>query len=538
VEPLDVLTAADLRLAMAVFRDCLLAHRRRIDALNVYPVPDADTGTNMALTMESVVAALEDAAGLRSTAEAIGRGALAGGRGISGVILCQLLRVFAAQVADLEAIDPRAFAQALRSASRAARSAVLQPVEGTILTVADAAADAAVGAVGEGRSMSGVLEAARAAADDAVERTPDLLPRLRAAGVVDAGGSGFVLFLDALLNVVDGRPVPAPPAEVPEPLLTALHEAAEAGGPRFELTCRLEAPDERIPALRERWATLGDAVVVVGGGSAWLGHLHTDDPEAALEAARALGAPSSVRVTDLAVQLAWTRGAGEAEPGVPSEPVETAAVAIGSGDGVRRLFASLGAARVVGRDDGASPSVGELLEAIEAAPSDAVVLVTNGAEAGPAVERARALSAKEVRVVPTRGIAEELTALQAYDALESLEENAARMIRAASSVRSGEIARAARDASSELGPIRAGDWLAMTPGGIVSVAGDVMEAIEALLAHLVEDEDVVVTVLEGEGSSEEATERVLGWLSRHHPGAGVHVLRGGQPTRPYVFGVE
>jgi DAK2 domain fusion protein YloV len=537
VEPLEFLTASDLRLAIQVFRDALLVHQRRINELNVFPVPDADTGTNMALTIGSVAAAVNGTTDMRSTAEAIEQGGLAGARGVSGVILSQLLRVFALAVADREAIDASAFAKALQAASRAARSAVFRPVEGTILTVADAVVQAAVAAVGRGLPLRGVVEVARAAAEDAIALTPHLLPPLRAAGVVDAGGSGFALLLDALLNVIEGRPVPTPRTASPAPVLPALRQAA-AGGPRFEVTCRFEAPDGQIPALREQWAVLGDSIVTAGGGGAWLGHVHTDNPEAAIEVARALGSPSWVRVTDLAVQHLTARRAEEPETDIPTKPVKTAVVTIADGAGVRRLHASLGVARIVSGNEGASPLVAEIVEAFEAAPSHAVVALTNGPEALAALERARALSAKEVWIIPTQGIVEQLTALEAYDPIIGPEENIARMIRAACGVRSGEIVPAAHDETSRLIPVRTGNWLVMTPAGIVATAENMAEAVEALLTNIVEDEDEVVTVLEGEGSSDAATEGILEWLARHRPGVGVRILEGGQPTSPYVGGVE
>jgi hypothetical protein len=536
VLPLERLTAADLRLAIVSYLEVLRAHRERINALNVYPIPDADTGTNMTWTVDAVVGALEGATDMRSTAEAIARGALAGGRGISGIVLSQLLRTFAERAAGLAEIDARSLAEALAAASEAARAALSRPVEGTILTVAREAAEAAIATSSEGGSLVEVLDAARTAAERAVARTPELLPALRQAGVVDAGGTGLALLFDALLHVVDGRALPVVSAGPPA---SPQRWAGDADGPRYELTCLLDAPERSLLTLREGWAATGDSIVVVGSEGAWRCHVHTGDPEAAIAIARSLGDVRDIRVTDLAVQIAQRRGVRGVEvTGLPDEPVATAVVAVGEGDGVRILLRSLGAQRVVPVGASGSPSVGELLEAIEEVPAREVAVLPNDPNVVPAAERAGTLTSKSVRVVPTGGLAGALAALHAYDPQAGLDENAERMGEAAAAVRSGEIARAARDSTCALGPIREGDWIGISPDGIGAVGADVAETAEALLDRLVDEESDVVTLIEGEGSSDEVTDRIVAWLARHRPGVGVQVLYGGQPFRAYVLGVE
>jgi dihydroxyacetone kinase-like predicted kinase len=279
------LGAEVLRAILLGYREALGTHAGALDRLNVFPVPDSDTGTNLLRTMDAVVGALPPAgADLPAVCGAVTEGALLGARGNSGVILSQVLRGLTG------ALPGDGLAAALVAAATAARRAVLEPVEGTVLTVADAAA-VAVAAV-EGTTPVEVLEAARAAAAEALARTPEQLPVLAEAGVVDAGGAGFLLLLDAALAVVDGRPVPAPPAGAPvRPLAVT--------GPRYEVTYLLEAPADRVEDLRHRLGGLGESVAVSGGDGRWSCHVHTDDPDAAVAAGSGAGIPTRVEVVDL-----------------------------------------------------------------------------------------------------------------------------------------------------------------------------------------------------------------------------------------------
>jgi DAK2 domain fusion protein YloV len=535
VPRLQRLTAADVRSAMGASLEALRSHARLINRLNVYPVPDADTGTNMELTVESVVRVLEGSPeGMRSTMEAVARGALLGARGISGIILSQILQTLSERFAALEAVDAVELAGGLDDAARAARRAVQDPVEGTILTVARAAGDAAIAATQAGADLVGVLESARGAASDAVARTPDLLPALRAAGVVDAGGTGFVLILDGLLSVADGRPLPEPPdlQEVAAPRLAP--GTGDRGDHRYEVSCRLEAPDEVVPALREAWGRVGRAVVAVGGGGVWTCHVHTDAPGDAIEVAHGFGRPRDVRVTDLVLQTVEERGV---LPETPAEPAATGAVAVATGDGVRRILRSLGA-RVVTGGRAVAPSVGELLEAVETTRADGVVMVPGDERARSAAEEASKLAPGPVLIVPCGGIAQQFAALRAYDRDLPPQENVFRMTEAAAGVRSGWVVRAARDAVTEAGPVRQGDWLAMSADGAVVVSPQVEDAASALLERLLGDSPEILSIVEGEGSTEAATEAILARATELRPDLGVQILRGGQPHQAYVFGLE
>jgi DAK2 domain fusion protein YloV len=549
---LERLAADDLRSVVEGYRDALAAHRDAINRLNVYPVPDGDTGTNMALTLDSVC---DEVAGadhdLASTCKAISHGSLMGARGNSGVILSQVLRGIAEVVRDGDGGDAKVMAAALTAAAQGAYGAVMRPVEGTILTVVREAAEAAEVAVADGAVLLGVIEAARAQGADALARTPEMLQVLKDAGVVDAGGTGFLLLLDVLLNVIDGRPVPEPDAEPVGATVAVGHGAGgegehSIGDLRYEVMYFLEAPDETIPSFKDVWAGIGDSIVVVGGDGIWNCHIHTDDIGAAVEAALDAGRPRNIRVTDLMEQVEeerWVRegvAAGEtvAEPPHANEPVETAVVAVATGDGIRRIFYSLGVQRMVTGGQSMNPSTAQLLEAVESAPSQQVVILPNNKNIIAVAEQVQEQTTKSVRVVPTRGIAEGFAALVAYDPEASADENAEEMSSAAEAVVAGEVTRAVRDAPSDAGAIREGDYIGVARDGIRSVDETLAGAAISLLNALVGDEHEIVTIIEGDGASAAVTRRITDWLGDHKPEVSPEVHHGGQPLYPYLFGVE
>ena len=384
---LDRLDAAAARRWLSAAHRALVTHQREIDDLNVYPVPDGDTGTNLVLTMASASSALEGTAGdLAATLSAAARGALLGARGNSGVILSQLLRGVSESVGAGSAGDVR---KALRRATELAYAAVAAPVEGTILSVARAAADAADAVADD--DLGAVVRAACEAAAEALRRTPSQLPTLAAAGVVDAGGRGLCVVLEALLSVVTGERV----AAEPEPLVarprTALAVARESGSEEFayEVQYLLDAPS--VDALKERLGALGDSLVVVGGDGLWNVHVHVNDVGAAIEAGIEAGRPYRISVTRFADQMAG-------EP-APREVSGRAVVAVAQGEGLAALYEAAGATVVTGGPS-ACPSTGMLLDAILATHAAEVVLLPSDSNvfghANAAAAEARAVSERNI----------------------------------------------------------------------------------------------------------------------------------------------
>ncbi|MBW3644348.1 MAG: DAK2 domain-containing protein [Actinobacteria bacterium] len=546
--PLERLGADDLRAVVQAYRDALRSHQEAINRLNVYPVPDGDTGTNMALTVESVLAELEGAeTDMASVCKAVAHGALMGARGNSGVILSQILRglttVFSGAGAD--GVDGPTFAWGLATAAEGAYKAVGRPVEGTILTVVREAAEAAGSLEADEPPLVEVLEVALTRGGAALERTPELLDVLRQAGVVDAGGAGFLLLLDAALCVVAGRPLPAPDVDAGAvaPVERRPEPGAEAGSDlRYEVMHLLEAPDDTIPALREAWAGIGDSVAIVGGDGLWNCHVHTDDVGAAIEAAIDCGRPRQIRVTDLSEQVEeerWVRE-GSAPPRAQDAPPPptTAVVAVANGDGLRQLFESLGVGAVVAGGQSMNPSTASLADAVEQLGSGSVIILPNNGNIVAVAEQVDGVSAKDVRVVPTRAAVQGMAALLAYDPAAGVDDNARAMAAAAEGVVAGEVTRAVRDSVCDAGPIREGDWLGIAGGGVKVVDDTLVGATVALLDALVGPDHEIVTLIVGEGAGADDTAGVTEWLGAQRPDVEVEVHQGGQPLYPYLLGIE
>jgi DAK2 domain fusion protein YloV len=533
------LAAADLRRAVLRYRDALRAHQEELNRLNVYPVPDGDTGTNMALTLESVSAELATAETMEEVCHAISRGSLMGARGNSGVITSQILRGFADEFHKLDHIEGDDLARALRRAADAAYQAVLRPVEGTILTVVREAAESVEDAA-DHDALVGVLERAVAAARDSVLRTPELLPALAAAGVVDSGGRGFTLLLEALLEITDGRPIPEPEVVNTPASVEAHLRGDDVSGLRYEVMYLLDASDTTIGGFKESWSAIGDSIVVVGGEGLWNCHVHTNDIGAAIEAGIEAGRPRSIRVTDLFEEVEeeqWVREAAAAEA-APMPAVTTAVVAVAVGDGVRRLLLSLGVQHLVAGGQSMNPSTAQILEAVEACNADAVIVLPNNKNIIPVARQVDSLTDKRVSVVPTTGVPEALAVLVDYDPNADLDANGEAMNSALERVRTGEVTQAVRDAVGECGPIATGDWIALTREGIVAAVGTPADAVCALLGHLVDEESEIVTVLVGTDAPTTETQRIREHIEFQFPHVEVEFHDGGQPLYPYLVGVE
>ena len=540
---LERLGAHDVRAVITQFRDALRIHQEALNRLNVYPVPDGDTGTNMTLTVESVVQELGSAEGMGEVCQAIAHGSLMGARGNSGVILSQILRGIADTFRTVETAGPAEITKGLRTASDAAYEAVMRPVEGTILTVVRWSAEAAEGAHRKAEtSLVDLLDEASAAARQAVAQTPEMLPVLRDAGVVDAGGQGFTLLLDAFLAVVDGRAIPEP-TERAAPTIVETHAAqGDISALRYEVMYLLDAPDATIPAFKTTWAALGDSIVVVGGEGLWNCHVHTDDIGGAIEAGIEAGRPRQIRVTDLIEQVEEEQWVTQHVPAVvvhaPEDMVETAVVAIGVGDGVRRLLASLGVQEIVAGGQSMNPSTAQILEAVERCPSQSVIVLPNNKNIVPVARQVDALTEKSVAVVPTHSMVEALAALVGYDPDADLQTNVTALAEAVTRVSAGEVTQSVRDTVAECGPIRKGDWIAISRDGICIAAPSAADAAFALVDELIDDDSEIVTVLVGADARSADTQRVREHLGFRHPGVEVEVHDGGQPLYPYLIGVE
>jgi len=555
---MEVFGAEALRDTVITFRDTMKRHAAGINLLNVYPVPDGDTGTNMSRTLDAVVTELETADhALEPTCEAISHGSLMGARGNSGVILSQILRGLVTTLRTATPGSATKVAAALKAASVASYEAVLKPIEGTILTVVRETADAAQRAASDGATLAAMLHVARAAGRTALANTPEQLPVLKDAGVVDAGGAGFMLLMDAALHVVDGEPLPEPseasgPSQ--EQLEAVSHRASTSGEVdvselRYEVMFLLNIDDAKSKEFMQAWGKIGDSIVVVGGDGLYNCHVHTNDIGAAIEAPLELGGkPFKIRVTDLFEEMEEEHAQREAQMGaVAKRPsavsalpaVECAIVAICSGDGLAELFGQMGVQGVVTGGQTLNPSTAELLDAVEHMNSQQVIILPNNKNIIPVANQVNALTKKEVRVVPTCSMPEALAALVSYDPEADVDSNCEAMSDAAKSVATGEVTQAVRDTNTDAGPVANGDWIGLVRGdGVVAIGSTMVVAATQLLDQLLSGKGELLTVITGNLATARATEEIIAYMADKHPGVEVEVHPGGQPLYPFLFGVE
>uniref|UniRef100_A0AAU3GRS5 DAK2 domain-containing protein n=1 Tax=Streptomyces sp. NBC_01401 TaxID=2903854 RepID=A0AAU3GRS5_9ACTN len=535
----DDLDAVAVRTWCSLALEALGRERAAIDAINVYPVADGDTGTNLYLTVESAAAAVEAVFAAHETGttvpahadavRAMAHGALIGARGNSGTILAQLLRGMAAVLADSG--DAPHLRTALAEAAAAARLAVAHPVEGTVLTVATAAADAA-GATDEGASLAAVADAAYEGARAALAATPGQLAVLGRAGVVDAGGQGLVAVLGALLEAVGGR-VPERAVRPGPDVLPLTGDCADSGqgsGPAFEVIYLLEARDDAVARLRSRLDALGDSLVVVGGDGLWNVHVHVDDAGAAVEAGVEAGRPYRIRITHFAAD----RGSA------PREPAQRAVVVVVPGDGLSGLCAEAGATTVLARP-GEPPASGELVDAIRRAHAREVVLLPNDAQlrhtAAAAAEQARGEGIR-VALVPTRAAVQGIAALAVHEPGRSFDEDVVAMTSAAGATRYAELAVAERQSWTMAGICQAGDILGLIDGDVAVIGEDVPGTARTVLDRMLSAGGELVTLVLGEDVSDALADELSAHVREGYLAVDTVVYRGGHQAAPLLIGVE
>jgi DAK2 domain fusion protein YloV len=508
----------------------LTAAREEIDDLNVYPVPDGDTGTNLMHTMRAAADALDaepNMRGLGPVLRCMARGALLGARGNSGVIVSQVLRGAADALVATPSAGGREVAAALSRAAESAYAAVAEPVEGTILSVARAAAQAAQGA---GEDLAAVVTAAAAGAAQALARTPEQLPVLARAGVVDAGGRGLVVLLDALVTALTGvtdrhtRPDPGSPVAG----CAAPHDGSSEYA--YEVQYLLAADDAAATVLRADLASLGDSLLVAGTGDGrWNVHVHVDDAGAAVEAGVRAGRPYRITVTRFADQYA------------PVAPVgDRGVVAVADGSGLAAVFAAEGV-QVVPGGPGHAPSTSDVLAGIRRTGSGQVVVLPNDrnaqAVADAAAEEARA-EGRTVAVVPTRSPVQGLAALAVRDPDRRFADDVIAMAEAAGASRWAEITVAVRAADTGAGPSRAGDVLGVVDGDVAVVGTDVAAVARELLDRLLTGGGELVTLVVGAGADPHLGDGLAAGLREARPTVETVVYAGGQPHYPLLIGVE
>jgi DAK2 domain fusion protein YloV len=541
-------------------RDALAEARAEIDGLNVYPVPDGDTGTNLHLTFVSAVEALTappvaegpsdqggsagsgapPADGPAAVLGTLARGALMGARGNSGVIVSQLLRGLADGVGDDAKVGPARLAEALTAGARAAYEAVAEPVEGTMLTVARVAAEyAEKQAGGTAADLAGIVNAAADGAREALRHTPEQLDVLARAGVVDAGGRGVCVLLDALVTAVTGvlpptvdTTVPAEEVEAARPRSGLDVEDPDGHGPTYEVMYLLDAAADAIPPLRAALAPLGDSLLVVGAEPTWNVHVHVDDVGAAVEAGIEAGRPYRIRVTHF-------RDAARASV-AELHPASRGVVSVVAGDGLAALFEAAGATVVAG-GPGRRASTAELLTGLRQARARDLVVLPNDADSLAVAEAAAAKARDEglrVAVIPTRASVQAIAALAVHDESRRFEDDVVAMTAAAGHCRHGGVTVAARAAVTMGGVCKPGDVLGIVDGDFAVIGDDLVQVAGVVLERMLGSGGELVTLVRGADADAELADAVARRVRSARPEVDTVVYEGGQPRYPLLIGVE
>jgi DAK2 domain fusion protein YloV len=516
---------SDLTLARELAHAALASlerSRQRVDDLNVYPVPDGDTGTNMTMTARAVVEELDqtDTDERVALLKQVTRAALMGARGNSGVILSQIIRGAAEALGRDETL-----AEVFRSASDAAYRAVRQPVEGTMLSVIRELAE-------EAESGADLAQIVRRG-EEAVARTPEQLAVLREAGVVDAGGAGLLELVRGLASALSGEPLPEAPPKTAELAVEAIHQ--ELSRYRYCTTFLIEGDELDADAIESKLEQLGDSLLVVGDREALKVHVHTDEPGRALAIGTANGVIDRVEIANMHEQTVQREERLlEAVPDAPA--AQSAVVAVVAGEGNRLLFESLGATRIVEGGQTMNPSTAELVEAVAAADADEVILLPNNSNVILSAEQAAQLAEKPVTVVPTGSIPAGLAAMVSFLPERSADENAAEMSQILENLVTGEVTIASRDAELNGVSVTQGRWLGLAQGEAVAVGDAFDEVAEKVTESLLAEPRMLLTLLTGAEPPE--LDGLLERIRARHPELELDVQAGGQPHYPLLLSAE
>jgi DAK2 domain fusion protein YloV len=516
-------------------------HTAVINSLNVFPVPDGDTGTNMFLTLQAAYQEIENRPDqqVSEIAQRASRGALMGARGNSGVILSQILRGMAQGLKGKEDFNSIEFALALQMGAQVAYQAVIKPVEGTILTVIRELSDGAVQVAEQLADLREMMTFVVHTAQESVARTPSLLPVLRDAGVVDAGGQGLYVVLEGMSRYLQGQTLLGDVA-----LSDAVDLQAapfEEQGYGYDVQYVIEGQDLDIVQIRADIAAMGDCPLVVGDSTAVKVHVHTPLPGDPINYGTKLGSLSRVIVENMQEQYQEFI-MGQASPvhqeQVQVQELDIATIIVSPGNGLTKLFQSLGGHIIIPGGQTMNPSTEQIVKAIEDAPSQQVIVLPNNSNIIMAAEQAQALSDKRVRVIHTKTVPQGVCALLAYNYSADLDTNFRAMERSARQVRTGEITMAVRDVRVNSLDVREGQIIGLVDGELTSAGADIDEVVFDVLELMESEEAEVLTLYRGESVSLESAEELAAKIEVRYPEAEVEVVDGGQPHYHYIMSAE
>ena len=530
----------------------LFQNANYVDSLNVFPVPDGDTGTNMNLSMTSGAKETEQFASehIGKTAQALSKGLLMGARGNSGVILSQLFRGFGKAIEKEATIDAKGFAGAFQAGVDTAYKAVMKPVEGTILTVAREAALKGVEVAETENDIITVMEAFTAEAQASLERTPELLPVLKEVGVVDSGGQGLLFVYEGFLASLKGEPLPQKNEATLDDLINAEHHRAQdfmntadiEFGYCTEIMVRLENGKEPFSEeqFRNELNPLGDSLLVISDEEIAKVHIHSEQPGAVLAMGQKYGSLIKIKVDNMREQHSAIVGEDHKVPS-PAKKVEKhpyAIVTIAMGEGVAELLRSIGASYVIEGGQTMNPSTEDIVKAVQEIGAEKVLILPNNKNIVMAAEQAVELLDIEAAVVPTKTIPQGMAAILSFNPEAAVELNQSTMTEAFANVKTGQVTYAVRDTSIDGVEIHKDDFMALAEGKIVLSTPALKDAAQKVITDLVDEDAEIVTVIYGEDTTEENASELVKFIEENYPEVEVELFNGKQGLYPYIISVE
>ena len=522
-----------------------------VDSLNVFPVPDGDTGTNMNLSMTSGANETEAnvSAHIGKTAQSLSKGLLMGARGNSGVILSQLFRGFGKAIEKEAEIDAKGFANAFQAGVDTAYKAVMKPVEGTILTVAREAAAKAVEVAETEEDLTVVMDALVAEAQNSLNRTPELLPVLKEVGVVDSGGQGLLFVYEGFLASMKGEPLPEKNESSLDDLISAEHHRVQdfmdtsdiEFGYCTEIMVRFEADKEPFneEQFRQELNPMGDSLLVISDDEIAKVHIHSETPGSVLAAGQKYGSLIKIKVDNMREQHSAIVNEAPKAPTKQAQPkVPYAIVTIAMGEGVANLLRSIGASYVIEGGQTMNPSTEDIVKAVKEIGADRVLILPNNKNIIMAAEQAVELLEIEAAVVPTKSIPQGMAAILAFNPEESVENNKNNMTEGFAHVKTGQVTFAVRDTSIDGVEIHKDDYMALAEGKIILSTPEMMDAAKKVLEGLMDEDSEIVTIIYGEDATAEQSEELQSFIEENYPDAEVEIVEGKQSLYPFILSVE
>ena len=517
-------------------------NKQTVDALNVFPVPDGDTGTNMSLTMQSAIKEIKDKQinSLEEVANLAAHGSLMGARGNSGVILSQLLRGFAKGLKGKEKVNTRDLAKALKMASDTAYKAVMKPVEGTILTVARESAEEALIIARKEKNIANFLEKVILKGDETLRRTPDMLKVLKEAGVVDSGGKGLLYIYLGAFEVITGKKLETDDVKVPHKTIDEVEyvEGDIEFGYCTEFIVDAGRNNPDLDQLRNTIKNYGDSMLVVGSDNIIKVHIHTNNPGEVIEQGLKLGYLRDIKIDNMRLQHR-NENFMENDKYLPKEPHKKYGfITVAKGTGLSDIFKDFGIDHVIEGGQTMNPSTEDFLKAIDTIDAETIFILPNNSNIIMASNQAKEVSKKDIIVIPTKSIPQGIASLMAFNLENTPKENEELMKEAIKTVKTGEVTYAVRDTSYNDITIKKGNILGIGENGIQSVGKDIHKTSLELLNNMVTEDNEMITIFYGEDVEEKEAKELSDKLEEVFPECDIELYYGGQPLYYYIFSVE